>query len=192
MRSAARSRRRSGRAADRADVQPRADRLHAAEAALGARARAARRGRACGASCCRRTTCATGSRASAPRMSRTHRARCCSMSRGRRWSGDMLERWSSMPRSLPRAYRVTRGHRHGVDRRRGRDRAPAGHAGRRWRRRPGRGRGRHGHRARRARSARPSAHRAWSSRPPTGPRSTRVGACTRSVTRCPAGGTSWA
>ena len=43
-----------------------------------------------------------------------------------------------------------------------------------------------------ARSARPSARRASSSPPPTGPRSTRRAASTRSVTPCPGAGTSWA
>ena len=68
------------RAPHRADVQSRPDRIHGAQAAVGARARAGRVARASVRCCCPRTTCASASPGTRPPTSPTRRARCCSTS----------------------------------------------------------------------------------------------------------------
>ena len=134
-------------AADRADVQPGAHRLHAAEAAVGARARAAgvgtRHGRAA----------AEGLRAvPAHRRSRDRRRGCVGHAAVRRRRPPVVGRHARRDgarRRHPAArVRIAGGHRHGVHRRRRGDRPPPGHTRRGGRRRSGRGRRRHGDRAR--------------------------------------------
>ena len=90
--SARRSRSGRPRAADRADRQPRADRVHGAEAPLAAHATSPTSTRASAGSCSRRTTCVFDSPASTRSTRRMPRARCSSTSRARRWSDEVLRR----------------------------------------------------------------------------------------------------
>ena len=123
------------------DRQPRADRLHRAEAAVdGApRARAPRARRA--PCCCPRTTCACGWTASAAPTSPTRAARCGSTPAARDWSAPVLDALEVDPAWLPPALGVAR---------RGRGGGPGRGGGRRGGDRAGRRLGGPGHQRRRA------------------------------------------
>ena len=90
------------RAADRAHRQPGADRLHRAEAAVAAQARAGGVRRGSRGSCSPRTTCASGCAASTRSTWPTRRGRCCSTSRG----GAGPTRCSTRSRSTARGCRA--------------------------------------------------------------------------------------
>ena len=91
------------RAADLPHRQPRADRLHGAQAAVAAQARARelRADRAHHAA--RRTTCGCGCAASTRSTSRTPPARCCFDVARRRWSDEVVGALELDPAWLPRA-----------------------------------------------------------------------------------------
>ena len=150
-RSAARSPRRIGaRATDRADAEPGAHRLHAAQAAVGPRARARRSGHASRSVLLPKDYVRLpADRRQGDRRRRRVGHAAASTSRSARWSDDdAATSWTSTPSLLPRGVRVARGHGH-ASRAEGADGdRPAGrHARRRRRRRSGGRRRRHGHRA---------------------------------------------
>ena len=89
--------------------EPRADRVHRAEAAVAARATSRSTTRGSRGSCCRRTTCGCGSAASTRSTWPTPRARCCSTSPGRRWSDEVLAALELDPRVAAAPARVARG-----------------------------------------------------------------------------------
>ena len=142
-----RNHRNGGRGApDRMGVEPGAHRIHAAEAAVGARARARAVGaRAIGAA-------AEGLRPLPfDRRARHRRRRCVGHADAGRGETEVVDRdpAGDGDRRAPAAacLRIAGNDRRAVGRRRARDRIARGDSGRRGRRRSGRRGGRHGHRA---------------------------------------------